>query len=321
MPKDWLSKLKIPVVCALVLLGAFTIVVFSGGFAPSHATEPVVVVVKKGAGLADVASILKESGLIQSRAVFELFAVLKGRAGRLKPGKYMLTGGMSAASLVDTISAGSVTDVSVTIPEGSSVREIDGILSGKGIIEVGALIKLNSDSNGKLEGFLFPDTYRLVLDSDVEDVLQKMLDNFNDKALATIQKQGPNYYDTLILASIIEKESPDSKDRKIIAGIFKKRLLAHWPLQADASLCYTKPGKCYPLAGLDYKKDSYYNTYVYRGLPPTPITNPGLDAIEATLNPEKSSYWYYLHDPKTGKAVFAETLDQQSAHKSTYLGP
>src|SRR3989344_6352885 len=144
------------------------------------------------------------------------------------------------------------------------------------------------------------------------------MDAFNAYVVSLLAGR-PDMYKVLTIASMLEKEVPHFEDRKIVAGIFEKRLEAGWPLQVYAALCYKKPGKCHPLGALDLKRDSPYNTYLYKGLPPTPISNPGLEAIKAALAPQKSSNWFYLSDPETGNTVFAETLDEHNKNRPHYL--
>jgi UPF0755 protein len=158
-------------------------------------------------------------------------------------------------------------------------------------------------------------------------VVGEFTDNFNVKALPLLNADSKNAQRDLILASILEKEVPSSTDQKLIAGILLKRLAAGMPLDVDATVCYAKllenpspAASCYPLTALDFKIDSPYNTYLYRGLPPGPIGNPGVSAIVAAIDPVSSPYWYYLSDPKTGKTIFAKTLDEQTQNRVKYLG-
>jgi len=185
-----------------------------------------------------------------------------------------------------------------------------------------------------LEGFLLPDTYIFFLGSDPDLVVKKFLDNFELKALPRITQlvelrglpffeNSSNILKIINLASLLEKEIPDTKEQQIAAGILMKRLAVGMPLQVDAALVY---GKCFgkfldcpPLREEDYKIKSPYNTYLYGGLPKTPICNPGLKAIKAALNPQKSDYWYYLSDPKTKKTVFSKTLDEHNKNRAEYL--
>ena len=218
----------------------------------------------------------------------------------------------------------------MTIPEGSNLYQIDAILADALVIRRGDLINFATGSaaasgTGAVnpEGKLFPDTYRFYPDTDVKDVVQEMLDKFNDKAAPLLAAEGADATSDLIMASIVEKEVSNPDDQKIVAGILWKRISAGMPLQADATVCYamqqTAPLSAPPCSTLDLKINSPYNTYLYKGLPPGPIGNPGISAIQAAIHPERSPYWFYLSDPKTGKTIFSKTLDEQHQNTVKYL--
>jgi len=212
-------------------------------------------------------------------------------------------------------------DVTVTIPEGSTVYDIDRILAEKGVLPRGQFI---AAAQG-YEGELFPDTYNFYLDATATSVIQKCLDTFGAKAQPLLAAD-PHGEQDLIIASMVQKEVASSTDMAIVAGILEKRLAAGMFLNVDATICYAKQVAaptstqgCYPLTAADLKLASPYNTYLHTGLPPTPIGNPGVAAIEATLHPATSSYWYYLSDSKTGETIYAKTLDEQLANQKKYL--
>ncbi len=279
--------------------------------------------IKSGDGFREIVAGLASQNLIRSRMAFEFLSILTGSAGKLKPGIYELNQGMSASEILNELVAGIHREVSVRIPDGASVYDIDRILSDAGVISSGSLVTLSSED--KIEGKLFPDTYIFLTGSDTKDVVQKFLANFEVKA-APLLDGGVDAETNLIIASLVEKEVPDYKDRQIVAGIIEKRLKASMPLQIDATICYIKAvsaypdvSSCYPLTALDFKTESPYNTYLYGGLPPGPIGNPGLSAINAVLSRRSSSYWYYLSDPKTHKTIFSKTLDEQAQNRVKYL--
>lgn len=226
----------------------------------------------------------------------------------------------------------------VTIPEGSTVYEIDRILSAASVIGRGQLIAAAA-ANPALEGTLFPDTYYFYASSSVAAVVDKMTGNFAAKAApllidpvvyesSTASSSGaiaPAEQD-LIVASMLQKEVASSTDQEMVAGIIEKRLKAGMPLDIDATICYAKQQAaptstegCYPLKPADFAASSSYNTYLRKGLPPGPIGNPGLSAIEAALHPAASPYWYYLSDPKTQQTIYAVSLAQQTANETKYL--
>lgn len=280
--------------------------------------------IKSGDGFREIASNLAVENLVRSKLAFELLALATGTAGKLKPGIYELSQTMGASEILSELVSGIHEQVAVTIPEGASAYEIDKILSDAGIASPGALVDFSIKN--KIEGKLFPDTYNFFRGSETADVVQKFLANFEAKAASALKSGSGDSEMNLILASLVEKEVPDYEDRQIVAGIILKRLKANMPLQIDATICYAgraaaypRPFSCYPLARLDFKIDSPYNTYLHTGLPPGPIGNPGLSAINAVLNPKNSPYWFYLSDPVTRKTVFAKTLDEQERNRARYL--
>ena len=160
-----------------------------------------------------------------------------------------------------------------------------------------------------MEGYLFPDTYLFLPGAETEQIIGTMRDNFKKKA-------GDIAQDIVIMASLIEKEVPASDDRRIVSGILWKRLEIGMPLQVDAVFPYIT-GKREVLLD-DLKINSPYNTYLYKGLPPGPIANPGLDAIEAARNPKETPYLYYISG-KDGKTHFAKTYEEHLKNKEKYL--
>ncbi len=276
------------------------------------------IVVHRGMSFEQIAMMLKEKNLIRSVSAFEVYALLTFKAHRLQSGDYTFSQDMSVPRIVALLGNNLGHEAEVVIPEGVTLRDIDGILAAHGVIQPGALIAYDATGPRSLEGFLFPDTYRFAVDSSVDAVVAKFTQTFNEKGLPAIQKSVRGVYESLTLASLIEREVPDGGDRAIVAGVLIKRLEAGWPLQVDAAFCYEQIGKC-SLTPADFKRNSPYNTYLYKGLPPTPIGNPGQSALRAAEAPKASPYWYYLSDPKTGKTIFAVTLEEQVANKQKYL--
>jgi len=203
----------------------------------------------------------------------------------------------------------------VTIPEGSTISDVNRILNDSGVLTDETLAE-------ELEGFLFPDTYEFFLDSSVEVVQNKFRENFESKVLPLFPTgvSDEELKEAIIIASLIEAEVPFEEDRRTVSGIIQTRLTAGIPLQIDASICYIKENSCLPITDSDKKIDSLYNTYLYRGLPPGPIGNPGLDAVDASIDPRQTPYLYYISDPETGRAVFATSLDEHNSNVVKYLG-
>jgi uncharacterized YceG family protein len=180
-----------------------------------------------------------------------------------------------------------------------------------------------------LEGYLFPDTYRIYATSTVTEVIDKMLSNFDKKLTpkmrADIASQGKTIYEIITLASIVEKEAPidyqtsDDHDAKIIAGIFLNRLRSGQALQSDATISYIYGDNQPAHSGAELNIDSPYNTYKYKGLPPGPICNPGILAIEAAIYPITTDYYYFLTPKGKSEVVYAKTYDEHLQNKNKYL--
>lgn len=212
-------------------------------------------------------------------------------------------------------------EVSVTVPEGLTKIEIADILEKKGVTSKSAFLGVRAP-----EGTLFPDTYKFSLNSSADAAVQKMEDNFQRRMDG---QDVPK--DRLILASIIERETPNIGERPIIAGIYLNRLSKSMKLEADPTVQYAKYTDLGQAPVVDGQKDywakikasdyqsikSSYNTYISEGLPPGPICNPGLSAIHAALNPDKTDYLYFFH--AGGNTYFSKTVEEHDANKAKYL--
>ena len=313
----------VTIVLIVLVIGWF-IYDLSPASASMASATPTIFEIKQGESFRTVVEALADAGLVRSSFATGALAVVTGRAFGMQPGLYKLEPSMSAPAILNAITGLRANEVSVTIPEGSNLYQIDAILADALVIRRGDLINFHDDGN--LEGKLFPDTYRFFVGSDIKDVVQKFLDNFDSKALPLFKSDPKHEADDIIVASLVAKEVPDANDQKIVAGIIWKRLNQGIPLDIDATICYikfieapTSTPACGSLTQLDYKVDSGYNTYLYRGLPPGPIGNPGITAITAAIAPQSSPYYYYLSDPVTGKTIYAETLDEQNRNRVKYL--
>ena len=290
----------------------------------------------KGQGVKEIAAALSQARLIKSVTAFKLYIIFSGKAQHLKPGVYQFNGRMSVPEMVNFLIKGVNEETTVTIPEGTTVKEIDQILSSAGVLASGSLAEFDFKNNGaindfqflkgvdNLEGFLYPDTYRFKINSSVEEVARKLVSNFQEKIWPLIS-QKDNWYEILVLASVLEKEVPTFEDRQLVAGILNKRKAVAMPLQVDAAVAYAKcQGNLRSCAQRlvlksDLKIDSPYNTYLNRGWPPTPIANMSGETIQAALNPRASNYWYYLSAYQTKETIFAKTLDEHNKNRQQYL--
>lgn len=271
-------------------------------------------VIEKGEGIRSIAKRLKEEGFIKDQIVFFVLVKRGGLEGKIQAGDFRLSPSMNAREVALELTHGTL-DVWVTIPEGLRSEEIGQVLKDK--------IPTYEDSWAKQlaknEGYLFPDTYLIPKDSDIDLVIKIMRSNFNKKWEEI--KTSKDMEEVIILASIIEREAKFSQDRPIVAGILARRLALSIPLQADATVQYAigSPPNWWKIPTPENLKiKSPFNTYLNYGPPPSPISNPGLDSIKAAANPVKTNYLYYLSD-KDGRMHYAENLEEHNKNIEKYL--
>lgn len=325
------------IICLLLILSTIGFFFYQINLQPDFSGQKEFVI-QKGETVGQIGGHLFAEDIITSPTFFKLYLMLHGQEGSLQAGTYILTP-MSIKELSQILIQGKVdNEIAIQLTEGQTLNDLADILLNKKIItdkkELLDLAKinnfknkysfLNDINNNSLEGFLFPDTYQIYKDSSAEDVLKKMLDNFNDKLTSALQTeikaQGKNLYDILKMASILEREVQTEADMKVVAGILWKRTNSNMALQVDSSLKYIiGANNSASLTLNELAIDSLYNTYKYQGLPPTPIGNPGTNAIRAAIYPEKSDYWYYLSAKNSGETIFAKTYDEHKQNIQKYL--
>lgn len=288
------------------------------------------VTITEGESLGDVTAELKEKGLVKYGYLFQLFASFTHKAEKITAGSYELSTVMDYSALLNNISSTSAyrETVTVTIPEGYTVEEIFKLMENKGVCSYNDLLKVAQEETfdfdflkdvkttkeKRLEGYLFPDTYEFYKGADAKSVINTMLKNFDDrfdsKMEAEMQLLGYSKNDIIIMASIIEKET-DGGDQRNIASVLQNRLKNTWAtpkgyLQVDSTIQYLLKERKKKLTDKDLEIDSPYNTYKNPGLPIGPICNPGLTAIQAALEPNKTNYYYFMLG-KDGTTHFFDT--------------
>lgn len=274
--------------------------------------------IEPGTPLGVISYKLKEQKYIKSRLLFEGLLVLKQGEKGVIEGEYFFSKPVNLISLMLRLSGSDFgfERIKITIPEGFNRKEIAARCE-KLLDNCSAESFLNKTQD--LEGFLFPDTYLVFPGRNEDDLIEKMTQNFdvrtNDLLLGLDDARKK---EIIIMASILERESSGDKDISIISGILWKRLEIGMPLQVDAPFYFLLGKTSSQLTTADLKIKSSFNTYINKGLPPEPIGNPGLRAIKAALNPQKTQYLYYLHDSK-GNAYYAKTHDEHVRNKKLYL--
>jgi len=276
-----------------------------------------VVIVEKGQIFNEISQNFKQQKLIRSSLIFETLAWMLGKETEVKAGEYFFEERIGAVGLIKRITNDTYQNnlVKITIPEGCTLKDIASFFINKGIWQTVEFDK-------SLEGYLFPDTYYIPVSITPEAMAAIMKETFDKKVLAGLSEEIKNnerdLSDIIIMASLLEKEASRKRDKQIIAGILWKRLDVDFALQVDAVFPFIIGKNTFELTLEDLKIDSPYNTYLYTGLPPGPICNPGLDSIKAALNPVETANWYYLSD-KEGNTYYSKTYEEHLIKKEKYL--
>lgn len=328
-----------------ILLMIFLVLSLAGGHflfwniiihAPANInnSEQTLFEIEHGQSSFSISENLEKNGLIKNKYFFQIYAVLTGKYKNLKAGFYYLNQSMSIVEITAKIVNGKNIQNKITIPEGFTIKQIEeriNKVSGYrfqvsdekvGKYKQNFQFLEDAPDNASLEGFLFPDTYFFEPNIKQEEIINIFLKNFDKKMIdelkTEIQKQGKTIFDIVIMASLLEKEVRTIKDKKIVSGVLWKRLNSSIPLQIDATISYITKKKTTKISKQETQIDSPYNTYKYLGLPIGPICNPGIESIEAAIQPEKSSFWYYLSTPD-GQTIFSKTLAEHNLAKQKYL--
>jgi UPF0755 protein len=322
---------------AVVLLGG--LVWWKGNIsAVSDIDEKISFIIPKGRSAMQVANKLFDEGLIKSPLAFKIYVQVSGKSQNINAGEFSLSKNMTLQEIIEALGKGPM-ELWVTIPEGLRREEIvEKLTEGLGLSGEEAKTFAESfleASEGK-EGYLFPDTYLFPRDVSAGLVVDKMLQNFNIKVnedmMVRIENSQYTLNDYVIMASIIERETKTDEERPIVAGILWKRLeTSGWLIQADATVqygvgnanCRDKTLTCedwWPTLTLeDLETPSLYNSYTTNLLPPTPIANPGLSSLKASIFSEPSDYWFYIHDPE-GNIHYAKDISGHNRNVRVYLG-
>lgn len=292
-------------------------------------TPPVEFEIKSGWGIDRIGQELSNQKLIRSRSAFKITVVTFGISNRVQAGYFRLSPNMSITEIAQALTHASVKTVRVTLPEGLRRQEIALILENSFKNVEGKTFSTSaflSQTEGK-EGRLFPDTYDFDPKASTSAIVSRLESRF-EEIVSSLNINSQNRDRITILASLLEREAASSDEMPAVAGVIENRLQANWPLQIDATVQYALSSvKCkkldcdwWPqtLSSTDLQINSPYNTYQNQGLPPKAISNPGKAALQAAANPQKTSAWFYLHDPK-GQIHFANTIEEHNQNVCTYL--
>lgn len=290
-------------------------------------TENILIEIKKGASAQEIVDTLFIHNLIKSRFLFRLYINYTEAAQKLQAGYYYFSPDWDMFEIVDQLTKGSNALFKITIPEGYTVQEIVDLLAEKSLnskeeyqqviaenkFDFDFLPEKNEDLIYRLEGYLYPDTYRISLGYSAEKTITVLLnsfeDNVRDEIKESIVSNEYNLHQLITIASLIEKEAKYEEEMSLISSVIYNRLDQEMNLQIDATVQYLLKEKKARLLYTDLEVESLYNTYQQKGLPPGPICNPGQKAIEAAINPDQTDYLFYFA-LKNGKHIFTESYEQ-----------
>lgn len=343
----WKTILTVLLVIAVFLIAA------GGGAAyyayrslqPLAAGEPKEISIPAGTGSAGIADILEDQGIIKSKLAYSVYLKYKKEGSRFQAGQYEMKPGMTLAEITDKLNRGDVVKEEMlrfTIPEGYTVAQIADKLGSEGIVGKDSFLALaggtadwpydwiraipkDGNIKNRLEGYLFPETYEMKKGSSEQDILNRMLSEWERKSKllpegwqAQMEKRGMTLHGILTVASLVEREVAVDDERPLVAGVIYNRLAKKMPLQIDATIQYLFGKQKDRLLEKDLQVESPYNTYLNPGLPPGPIASPGLASIKAALYPEESKYLFYVTKKDgSGRHLFAETFEEHKKNNAS----
>ncbi len=321
-PKTVLRVIAWTLLVSICVISALVYIVFNKlqeEMSPS--ILPTVIQIPKGSSLQTVTNILHENHLISSPLLFRVVMIFSGEEQGVKNGEYTFTRPLTMSETIDKLvnAKYEYTPVRLTIREGENAKEISSAIAA-------VFPKLNQSEVymylKEREGRVFPETYNFAPFATLDEIVKTIEKEF-DKRMAVFAPEFASTTKTqveiLTIASILEREVPEKSDMKIVSGIIYNRLAAGMPLQMDSTVGYITGKASLELVIDDLQIDSPYNTYKVKGLPPTPIGNPGDVAIEAALNPDKNEYLFFLSD-KNGVNHYAKTYAEHLKNRRVYLG-
>ncbi len=288
------------------------------------------VFVPKGSGYPEIVRILQEARLLRHPLVFRGLVLATATGRHLQSGEYAFPAPPSAFEVWRKLVQGDVAQYNVTVPEGSNVYDIAQILGSSDLADPDAFGAAATSAEGAArlnipgvtaEGFLFPDTYVLVRYMPVEEIIGIMVRQFRHRFTpemeAKARQAGFSLGEIVTIASIVEKETGVPEEKPLVSAVIRRRLALRMPLQMDPTVIYGLKKFGAPLTRKDLRKPNPYNTYVNRGLPPGPITNPGVASLEAAVSPADAKYLYFV-SRNDGSHVFSATLGDHNRAVAAY---
>jgi UPF0755 protein len=329
-------------IITLLIIGA------SGTFWFYNALSPVsrvsedrhTISIEKGSSVGAIAQLLYKKGVIKSPLAFKTYVRLQRKTGSLQAGKFVFRPTMAVQQIIEVLQSGKADEAIVTIPEGYTVKQINALMAEKGFAQEGEILRCAqecdfssyeflpyisglADRGGKIEGYLYPDTYFVTKeDFHPKFFLERLMTTFRKNVVdyygPDIEKSGRTLHELISMASLIEEETVTDEERAVVSGILWKRYDDGRGLGVDATVRYILDKPTDEITVADLNTNSPYNTRKFRGLPPGPIANPGIKSFIAALYPKESEYWYYLHG-KDGKIRYAVSNEEHNINRYNYL--
>ena len=330
--RSWISFLFLAI---LATGGVFSYILYQYGNTPaSTSQEEQILEIQPGTNLKQVSRILADKQIIKKPNTFVWYTRLQGKQNEIKTGEYSFTPSTPPWKILDALTRGMTVLYTVTIPEGYRITEIAALFEDKGLttrekfIEATrnpTLVESLNIPTKDLEGYLYPETYRFSKTAGAEQIVGTLVETFKERVQTPdlskqVESQKLSLHEIVTLASLIEKETGLAKERKIISSVFHNRLAKKMRLQTDPTVIYAIVHFDGNIRKKDLSIDSPYNTYKYFGLPPGPIASPGLESIEAALNPTESEFLYFV-SRKDGSHQFSTNYqDHTRAVRKYQLG-
>ncbi len=327
-----MGKFVVWVLLPALLIGPIlAFIIFGLGFSPLTPKHPVTLSIAPGSSLGVVAEKLAEEGVVRSAVALKLLARLHHQTGKIQAGQYRFSDPATPEEVLNRLTAGDVVKVSLTIPEGFTLKQIVERISKEGYGDRATLWQLAHDpafitsfniKAESLEGYLFPETYLFAPGIGEKELLKMMVEQFFARLTPQLKEKartlGLTLHQWVTLASIIEKETAIVKEMPLISSVFHNRLKRKIPLQTDPTVIYGIKDFDGNLTRKHLETPSPYNTYLNRGLPPGPIASPGLAALTAAVTPARTKYLYFVATGDGGH-TFSRTLQEHNRAVKEYL--
>lgn len=331
------------------LLALFLLLIIAGGWVGWKAYQLIAIPVggsltlvdiPDGSGVKQIGAILEEENIIASAYAFEWYVWFQKWGAELKAGQYKFDPSKALPAIAQQLREGGSEsqEYQVTIPEGLKRTEIADLIAKKGYISAAEFLEAtkqispemrialkieDAPVDATLEGFLFPETYRFFKSATAEDVVERLVSQFQAEMTTevreAIEASGRSLYETVTLASIVESETHDADDQPKVASVFLNRLDIGMKLESDVTVLYALDKRDPTVTYEDLSVESPYNTYKYGGLIPAPISNPGITAITAVASPAETDFLFFVADIKTGKTYYSKTFEEHSALVRKYI--